>query len=242
VASGLTADAAADVRIFPDPDAVARAVAVHLTSLIEAKTAGGGSFFLALSGGRTPRALYQCLAADYRDRIPWALVNIFWSDERYVPHDDPRSNYGMARETLLDHVPVSAGRVHPMPTDPADPDEAARRYERTLPRVFDLVLLGIGSDGHTASLFPGSPTLDEPERRVVVASAPIEPQVRLTLTLGALNGSDTVFFVVTGANKAPALRRIVKDSPDYHLCPAVGVRPRGGTVIWWVDAAAAAAL
>ena len=237
MASGLT-----DVRVFPDADAVARAAAARIASLIAAKTAGGGSFFLALSGGRTPRALYQCLAEDYHDRIPWARVNIFWSDERYVPYGDPRSNYRMAKETLLDRVPVPEQQVHPMPTEPADPDEAARRYERALPQSFDLVLLGIGSDGHTASLFPGSPALDQSERWVVVSVAPVEPRVRLTLTLSVLNRADSVFFVVTGADKTAALRRIVKDSPDYHLCPAVGVRPRGGTVIWWVDAAAALAL
>ncbi len=249
MASVLTADAPAEIRIFPDADGAARAAAAHIESLIAARTSSGEDFSLALSGGNTPRPLYRRLAADYRDRIPWARVNIFWSDERYVPHDDPRSNYRMARETLLDHVPVSPGHVYPMPTEPANPDEAAWRYERTLRAnfsgarsSFDLILLGIGSDGHTASLFPNSPALDETQRCVVVAAAPVEPKVRLTFTLPALNRADTVFFVVTGADKAPALRRIVKDSPDPHLCPAAGVRPPRGTVIWWVDAAAASTL
>ena len=249
MASGLTVDAAADVRIFPDPDAVARAAATHLASLLAAKTASGACCSLVLSGGETPRRLYRCLAEEYREHVPWAHVNIFWSDERYVSHDDPRSNYRMARETLLDHVPVSPGHVYPMPTDPDNPDEAARRYEETLRANFsgarswfDLILLGIGSDGHTASLFPNSPALDETQRCVVVAAAPVEPKVRLTFTPPALNRADTVFFVVTGADKAPALRRIVKDSPDPHLCPAAGVRPPRGTIIWWVDAAAASAL
>ena len=242
MASGLTADTAADIRVFADPDAVARAAAAHLASLIEAKTAGGRRVSLALSGGETPRRLYRCLAEEYREQVPWTRVNIFWGDERYVAHDDPRSNYRMAKETLLDRVPVPKQQVHPMPTEQADPDEAARRYERVLPQSVDLVLLGIGSDGHTASLFPGSPALDESERSVVVATAPTEPNVRLTLTLAALNRAETVFFVVTGTDKAPAVRRIIKYSPDPHVCPAAGVRPPGGTVIWWLDAAAASAL
>jgi 6-phosphogluconolactonase len=235
VASGLT------LRIFPDPQSVAREAAARIHSLIVAKTAGGG-FSLALSGGNTPRLLYQRLAEDYRDRIPWARVHIYWSDERYVPHDDPRSNYRTARETLLDHVPVPPACVHPMPTDAADPDQAARRYERVLPPSFDLVLLGMGSDGHTASLFPGSSALDETRRRVVASEAPVEPRVRLTLTLPALNGAEAVFFLVTGADKAPAVRRIAMESPDPRACPAAGVRPRRGAVVWWVDAAAASAL
>lgn len=237
------AGAVVDVRVLPDAVAVAREAAAHIAALIAAKTAAGGGFSLALSGGRTPRLLYQCLAEDYRDRIPWAHVNIFWSDERYVPHDEPGSNYLMAKETLLAHVPVSPARVHPMPTDLVDPDEAARQYERVLPPSCDLVLLGIGSDGHTASLFPGSPALDERQRRVAVeCAAPVEPRVRLTLTFQALNQAGNAFFVVTGADKAPALRRILRDSPDYRQCPAVGVRPLGGTVIWWLDTAAASAL
>lgn len=251
MASGLThgPSPAPDVRIFPDADAVARAVAAHLASLIAAKTPGGESFSLALSGGETPRRLYRYLAEAYREVVPWAHVNIFWSDERYVPHDDPRSNYGMARETLLDHLPVSAGRVHPMPTEPSNPDDAAWRYERLLRRHFarewprfDLMLLGMGADGHTASLFPGSSVLDELERWVVVSHAPGDTTVRLTLTPPLLNHAATVFFLVTGADKANTLRRTVMESPDPHLYPAAGVRPPKGTVIWWVDAAAASGL
>ena len=232
-----------NLRVFPDPPTVARAAAARLASLIAAKTSRGLTFSLALSGGTTPRPLYRHLADAYRDRIAWALVDIYWSDERYVPHDDPRSNYRMARETLLDHVPVTPARVHSIPTGPADPDEAARRYERLLPPSLDLVLLGIGRDGHTASLFPGSAALGETRRRVVaVADAPVEPRRRLTLTFPALNDAQAVFFLVTGADKAEALRRIVAEAADVHVCPAAGVRPRHGTVLWWVDAAAASGL
>lgn len=155
MASGL------NIRVFPDPDALSRAVSEHLAAQIAARSAGGANVALVLSGGNTPSTLYRCLAEDYRDRIPWARMNIFWSDERYVPHDDPHSNYRMARETLLDGVPVPGANVHWMPTHFVDPEDAARAYEDELrqhfglpvPR-FDVILLGMGADGHTVSLFP----------------------------------------------------------------------------------------
>lgn len=236
MASGL------NLRVFGDPATVAREAAAQIQSLIAEKTNGGRGVSLALSGGSTPRVLYRCLAEDYRDSLPWARIDIYWSDERYVPHNDPRSNYRTAREMLLDHVPVSPARVHPMPTDLADPDEAARRYEAILPPSFDLVLLGLGGDGHTASLFPGSGALDETRRLVVASEAPVEPRVRLTLTFPALNGAEAIFFLVTGADKAPAMRRIAKESPNPRVCPAAGVRPLRGTVVWWIDGAAASQL
>jgi 6-phosphogluconolactonase len=208
--------------------------------------AGAPAFSLALAGGTTPRALYRLLAAGHRDQIAWDQVHVFWSDERYVPADDPRSNYQMARGVWLDRVPIPAQNVHPMPTDFSDPDAAARAYETTLrahfpgpwPR-FDVILLGLGADGHTASLFPGSPALDERERWVVVVRAPIEPSLRLTLTLPVLNHAAAVWFLVSGADKTPALQQTLEGGSAVRSHPAVGVRPEGGAVIWWVDEAAA---
>ena len=161
--------------------------------------------------------------------------------------DDPHSNYHMARETLLDGVPCPTGNVHPMPTELPDPDVAARDYEKTLrsyfskdwPR-FDLVLLGLGDEGHTASLFPGSPALEETKRWVVAVKAPAEPPLRLTLTLPVLSHAANVYFLVTGSNKAQVLHHVLKGSPDPKNYPASGLRLTQGTVIWWVDREAAA--
>ena len=174
-------------------------------------------------------------------------MHVFWGDERYVPLGDPHSNYRMARETLLDAVPCPPGNVHPMPTELSGPDTAARDYEETLrnyfsrdwPR-FDLVFLGIGEEGHTASLFPGSPALEETKRWVVAVKVQAEPPRRLTLTLPALSHAANVYFLVTGSNKAQALRNILNRSPDPKNYPASGVRLSQGTVIWWVDREAAA--
>jgi len=236
-----------NLRVSPDVEALSRAAAAGLADVIDATVAGGASCSLALAGGTTPRALYRLLATAYRERIPWGRVYLFWGDERYVPPEDPRSNYRLVRETLLDHVPIPAENVHPMPTQFPDPNGAARAYAETMrayfpgpwPR-FDLVLLGLGADGHIASLFPGSAALDERDRWVTAARAPAEPSQRLTLTLPALNHAARVWFLVAGTEKARALRRALVDAPRPHHCPAVGVRPVDGAAVWWVDDAAAA--
>ncbi len=242
MASGLSPD----VRVYPDLETLSRAVARDLAERITTIVAGEGRFTLALAGGSTPRPLYRLLADEHRDQIPWARVHLFWVDERYVPQDDPRSNYRLAREALLDHVPIPAENVHQMSTDFPDSDAAARAYEDMLrsrfaspwPR-FDAVLLGLGTDGHTASLFPGSPALEEQERWVVAVRAPVEPSLRLTLTLPVLNHAAHVSFLVAGENKAPALHQVRAGAPQPRICPAAGVRPHSGDLIWWVDSAAA---
>jgi 6-phosphogluconolactonase len=199
-----------------------------------------------LAGGSTPRTLYGLLASRFEREIPWSLVHVFWGDERYVPLIDAKSNYRMAKETLLDHVPCPAANVHPMPTHFASPDAAARDYEATLRTFFagerpcfDLVLLGLGPEGHTASLFPGSPVLAESTRWVRAVSAPADPPTRLTLTWPALTGARNIYVLVTGSNKAEALRHVVSDVPDEHLYPAGRIRLAEGSVIWWVDKEAA---
>ncbi len=235
-----------DVRVFPDVEPLSRAAAQGLMDRINATAQGGGRFYLALAGGNTSRVLYRVLAADYRQEIPWEQVHVFWGDERYVAADDTRSNYRMARETLLDHIPIPAKNIHPMPTDYAEPEDAARAYERTLKNFFtglwprlNVVLLGLGSDGHTASLFPGSSALEEKERWVVAAKGPADPRQRLTLTLPVLTHSDQIYFLVAGPDKAEALRRALAGAPDSRSCPAARVRLGHASVVWWADCAAA---
>jgi len=235
-----------DLRVFPDLDrlsaAAARAVAATLTTAARKR----GRSSIALSGGRTPRALYERLAQFHRDDIPWSRVHVFWGDERYVSLDDEHSNYRMARETLLDHVAVQADHVHGMPTECSDPRDAAAAYERVLKthfvtgRRFDLILLGVGDDGHTASLFPGSPALDETERWVVAVSAPVAPPARLTLTLPTLIRARTIYVIVSGSAKAAPLQQALSGPPDPQRCPASAVRRTKGRLTWWADAAAAA--
>ena len=236
-----------DVRVFADVDEISLHVAEAAVRTINESVQTNGTCSVVLSGGSTPRTLYRMLSSQFRDQIPWTKVHVFWGDERYVPLTDSHSNYRMARETLLDHVPCPAGNVHPMPTGVPDPEVAARDYEETLRAYFskgwpcfDLVLLGLGDEGHTASLFPGSPALEETRRWVVAVKAPAEPPLRLTLTLPALTHAANVYFLVTGSNKAQALHHVLSGLPDPKNYPASGLRLARGAVIWWVDRDAAA--
>ncbi|HEY7355870.1 MAG TPA: 6-phosphogluconolactonase [Ktedonobacterales bacterium] len=204
-----------------------------------------GRFLVALSGGSTPRALHQALVAHYRDLIPWERVQVFWSDERCVPPDDPDSNYRMARETLLEHVPLPAENIHRMPGERGDYDAAAADYEAEMRQVFgvppdvllrfDLILLGMGPDGHTASLFPGTAALHEASRLVVANQGQKPPPQRLTFTYPLLNSARQVMFLVAGADKAEALRDVLSGQATIDERPSVGVRPADGEVIWMVD-------
>jgi 6-phosphogluconolactonase len=235
----------ASLHVFDDPQSVAVAAAEWIASRISETS---DVFRMALSGGNTPRLLYRRLASpDYHNRIEWRRVELFWGDERFVPHNDPRSNYRMARETLLAHAPVLIDHVHPIPTD-GDPDHAARKYEGLLKGIygaetfsqsrplFDVVLLGLGDDGHTASLFPGSPVLEERTHWVCAVEGKDEP--RITLTYPALQSARAVVFLVTGADKADIVRRVC--SRDMAL-PAARLKARGD-VLWFIDRAAASAL
>ena len=238
----------ADLRVVANAGAVATAAAREVAHVLATAAQEHGSASIALAGGRTPRGLYRCLALDHRDDTAWDRVHVYWGDERNVPHDDERSNYRMARECLLDHVPVRPECVHPMPTVLGEPSRAAAEYERTLRSQFDtdwpqfdLVLLGIGDDGHTASLFPRSPALDEASRWVVATTAPVEPRGRLTLTLPALTHAMAIFVLVAGSSKADALVCALGDRPDPR-CPASLLRTARAPVVWWADAQAAAHL
>jgi 6-phosphogluconolactonase len=236
-----------ELRVFATAEemdlAVAGAVAATITSAVRAR----GRCSLALSGGNTPRAMYGILATTFRTQVPWQLVHVFWGDERIVPAGDPRRNDQMAREMLLSKVPCPDSQIHPMAARSLQPpDEAAREYEETMRQYFadgrprfDLVLLGLGADGHTASLFPHSPALDEGQRWVRAVVAPAMPPSRLTLTLPVLTQAAHVSFVVTGADKSGALRAALDARTDPSACPAAAMRLAGGEVTWWADTPAA---
>ena len=237
------------VHIGTDVRDLAARLAAALVEMIAADVGRAGRCALALSGGTTPRRVYELLASTHRADIRWDAVHVFWGDERYVPPDDPRSNYRMARETLLNHVPCHAANVHPMPTHLASADDAALQYEQVLraffeeewPR-FDILLLGLGADGHMASLFPASPALQERSRWVVATTVPATPPVRVTLTPPAIVAARRICVLVAGADKADALRHVLDETADPTVYPAAGLRAAGDRVSWWADAAAAGTL
>ena len=230
------------MRVAASAEELCLRAAEVVTRTIGDVVRSAGRCSLVLAGGSTPRPLYALLASRFREKIPWDRVHLFWGDERYVAHDHADSNYRMAKEALLDLVPCPARNIHPMRTDFADPDAAARDYESTLgeyfsgadPR-FDVVLLGLGDDGHTASLFPGSPALEERERWVVAAAAPVEPRRRLTLTLPVLTRAMQTHLLVTGAGKARVVRRVLTGSADVHRHPAAALAHGAMPVTWWLD-------
>jgi 6-phosphogluconolactonase len=243
-----------EIIICPDPAALATRAADLFRALAAEAASEYRSISVALAGGSTPRALYALLASDaYREPIQWPLIHFFWGDERYVPADDKDSNYHMAAETLLSKAPIPEANIHRMATGDADEAAAARAAAAEIaahfslapgawPR-FDLVLLGLGDDGHTASLFPGKPALDE-RAQIVVATPPgrLPPPVdRLTLTLPALNAAAHVVFLVAGAGKAETLARVLAAPDGDAALPASLVRP-AGRLTWIVDEAAAANL
>lgn len=232
------------VEIAPDAEALARRAAAHLAA--RAAASAGGRFSLALAGGSTPRRTYQLLAEPpHRQAVPWDRVEVFFGDERCVPPDDPGSNHRMAREALLGRVPIPASRIHRIRGEDPDPEAEAARYQEELRAVLgpaarlDLVLLGMGSDGHVASLFPGDQALEERSRLVRAVVAPAPPPRRITLTLPALEAAAEVAFLVAGADKAERVADVLLGR-DPAL-PAARVRPAGGA-LWLLDAAAAGRL
>jgi 6-phosphogluconolactonase len=248
------------VEAYSAAASLARGAADHFVALAGEAIARRGRFAVALAGGSTPKAMYALLATDeYADRVDWARVHVFWGDERCVPPDHPDSNYRMARETLLDHVPLPVGYVHRMRGEMA-PAQAAAEYERTLRTFFsspaagreggdeeptarfDLILLGMGDDGHTASLFPGTAVIDEQTRWVVAHYVEKLSAWRVTLTPVVINAAANVTFIVSGAGKAERLRQVLAGPYQPHTLPAQIVRPDYGRLRWLVDAAAAALL
>jgi 6-phosphogluconolactonase len=235
------------IERFADAEALGRAAAAFIAGKACEAAAARGRFSILLAGGDTPRRAYEMLAGKpHRSRVPWKWVHLFWGDERCVPPDSPQSNLAMVRKALLDHVPVSPGNVHPVPCG-CSPEEAARAYEKELkeffrggPPRFDLALLGLGEDGHTASLLPGSPAVSEKVRWTAVAKRPEEPFARVTVTLPLLNRAATVLFLVSGAGKARILRMLLEGGGrPTAAVPASLVRPVSGDLRWLIDAAAA---
>jgi 6-phosphogluconolactonase len=234
-----------DTRVFPDLDALSRAAVEEVLRVVADSVAARGRSAIALAGGHTPARMYALWAAEYNAQTPWDKVHLFWGDERFVPQNDSLSNYRMARESLIARVPIPAANVHPVPTNFEQPRQAADVYETELRKffgaapAFDVQLLGLGGEGHTASLFPGSPALDEKQRWAAAVRAPAEPPDRLTLTPVVLNCGRNTFFLVAGENKRKILAAL-RSEPDSKPSeyPAARIRPTG-RVLWFLDQAAA---
>jgi 6-phosphogluconolactonase len=237
------------VTVLDGPLGVAVAAAEWLLGIAGERILGDGEFRVALAGGGTPRDLYQALAAPpWRERTRWDRWRVFFGDERACPPDDPRSNYRLVRDTLLDQVPIRAELVHRIEAERDDLDSAAAEYSTLLARTcppsgpspaprLDCVLLGLGENGHTASLFPGDPALEVRDRWAVQSRADYAPYDRITLTFPVLNAAAHVAFLVTGGTKGEALRGVVRGT-----VPAAGVWPPDGELRWFLDTAAAASL
>ena len=224
--------------IFADPMALARGAAEYFLAR-RPQT-------VALSGGSTPKLMFQILADEFREQVAWSTIQFFWSDERHVPPDHPESNYRMANEALLSHVPVPPGNVHRIRGENPNAADAASEYEETiiavtkqsLPRL-DLIFLGLGTDGHTGSIFPGSEVLHESKRLVAAPYVEKFKSYRITMTLPLLNNGATVVFLVSGAEKAQILKEVLEGENKY---PAQAVKPTHGELIWMLDKDAAAYL
>jgi 6-phosphogluconolactonase len=236
-----------DTRVFPDIGALSQSALEEILRILADAVAKRERFSIALAGGHTPANLYALWAEKYKTQTPWDRVHLFWGDERFVPEDDLLSNYRMAQETLIAHVPIPKENVHPMLTNFPSAEKAAEAYEVELrkfytddaPPIFDVQLLGLGIEGHTASLFPGSPALHEERRWVEAVNVPAEPPQRLTLTPVVLNQGRNTFFLVAGENKREilaALRNEPEAEPSEY--PAGRIRPTGSGV-WYLDQAAA---
>lgn len=234
-----------ETRVFADIAALSRGALEEIHKILAEAVAERGCACVALSGGHTPAQMYALWAAEYQSRTPWDRLHFFWGDERYVAQDDPLSNYRMACETLISRVPIPAANVHPYPTNLPSPQAAAGAYETELrayfagaPPEFDVLLLGIGEEGHTASLFPGSPALEEHRRWVAAVDVPATPPRRLTLTPVVLNLSRHTLFLVAGENKREILEKLRgESSPQTSHFPAARIRP-SGEVLWFLDRAA----
>jgi 6-phosphogluconolactonase len=240
--------------VVADQTALAKEAAERCDRIAEEAVARAGRFTITLSGGSTPKLLYSLLAAEpYSTRLPWQQTHVFWGDERAVPPGDHDSNFGMAKAALLDRVPIPADRVHRMQAERNDLDLVAREYEAEIarslgvpsgadPPAFDLILLGLGPDGHTASLFPHTKAVRERTRWVVRNHVPTLKTDRVTLTTPILNQASMVLFLVTGADKASALQAVLEGPSDPERLPAQLIRPKSGRLIWLVDRAAAGML
>ena len=239
------------VAIYPDIDTLSQEAARYVVRVASEAITTHGRFTLVLAGGTTPKKLYGLLASEpYREQIDWALTEIFWSDERCVPPDSEDSNYHLAQQVLLGQIPIPAEQIHRMPADADDRDLASLTYTQEIQRVFgtngvpsfDLIQLGMGPEGHTASLFPHQASLHEQTRLVIPVSVPKPPPPRLTFTPPLLNAASHVLFLVTGQDKADALQAVLEGAYNPDEYPAQIIRPPKGEVTWMLDPAAASKL
>ena len=243
-----------DIRIHRDSQAVAEAAAEFVLELGKQAVRANGRFLIALSGGTTPEILYRTLASPaFADRFDWSKTIFFFSDERGVPLNNPRSNYALADKTLFTPLNITPSQVYRMAGEASDLQAAASEYEqqlrlatKTLPSAqpsLDLILLGLGEDGHTASLFPGALILQDRQRMIAATQSPKDPPRRLTMTLAAINRASVILFLVTGAGKAGVVRAILDPRTEAERqLPASLVSPEEGRLIWFLDRAAAGEL
>jgi 6-phosphogluconolactonase len=244
------------ITVYPDNESLISATADFITELAGRALAGRGRFTLALAGGNTPRPVYARLAtAGYCDRIDWSKVQVFFGDERCVPPDDPRSNYLMVRTALFDQVPLPAANIHRVRGEDI-PEQAAADYANVLQRTFggeaaaggpppegfDLILLGMGDNGHTASLFPGLAAVTEPVRWVMAQYVEVVGMWRVTLTPVIINAARQVAFLVSGTNKAEVLQQVLEGPYQPVVLPSQSINPTRGELRWLVDAPAAGKL
>jgi len=244
--------ASVDLRRLTTPQDLFQAAAEEVLRIATDAVAKRGRFAMALSGGSTPKNLYTLIAANASAALPWAQMFFFWGDERHVPPDDPDSNYRMAKEALLSKVPIPPGNIFPIPAENQDAVAAADAYEQTMRKFFasppgefprfDLILLGMGPDGHTASLFPETAALQEKSRLVVANWVEKLKTSRITLTLPVLNAARCVAFLVSGADKAAVLHEVLEGSAPAEKYPSKLVQPTNGKLIWFLDRAAASQL
>ncbi len=235
-----------NIKVASDSTVLVAEISKWIQTIVIKAIEQRGQAYIALAGGSTPKVIYQALASS---SLPWEQLQIFWGDERYVPATDPNSNELMARQSWLNLVPIPAANIHPWPTEVGQPEQCAAQYQTEILKCFelplgqipqfDLVLLGMGEDGHTASLFPHTPALGVIDRLTTVGSKDGEP--RLTMTTAIINQAHCVAFVVTGANKQAALQQIFSDTADAQQYPAKLIQP-SGELWWWLDASAAQVL
>lgn len=239
---------ARSISVAPDIETLSHEAARYVVRIATEAIATNRRFTIALSGGSTPKKLYGLLAEEpYRSQINWAMVDIFWSDERCVPPESPDSNYLMAQQVLLSKIPISANQIYRMPADQADADAASYAYTLEMQQTFgtdgvpsfDLLQLGMGPEGHTASLFPHQPSLHEQQRLVMPVTVPKPPPPRLTFTPRLLNAATHVLFLATGAEKQDAVKAVLEGDFQPDEYPAQIVQPTKGEVMWMLDTAAA---
>lgn len=240
----------AEIRVLDDGLAFFEAAVAEFLQIVQSSIQGSGRCTVALSGGTTPRSFYSLLAQ--QPNVPWDKIFFFFGDERHVPPDDPNSNFRMASESLFSLAPVPAEHIFRVPAEIPDADTAAQSYEQTLRQFFnleedalprfDIILLGLGPDGHTASLFPGTAALHEDERLVAANWVEKLKTWRITLTYPVINNAAEILFLVAGAEKQEAVLAVLQGKPDPETYPAQGIRPENGRLVWVVDHAAAGPL